>query len=266
MDVQLLARYEVKYAVHPGMLDGLRRALRFYCSIDRTGVCAEDGLYTIDSLYFDTPSDRFFLDGEEGMAERMKLRTRTYPDTPGSIVKIEVKRRAHDLISKTSTVVPPEDWAGWLAPGRDLSEMPEASRRALQTFLALRDRFRAAPKMLVRYRRIAFHGRFDDYVRITLDMHIECQPMRRLELRGDERRWQPIDDPGSLGSAGHLLMEVKFQRRPPVWVVDLVRRFGLRRQGFSKYCSAVRRALTDRQAFQDRVPAAQWEAVPVWIS
>jgi hypothetical protein len=106
MSVQELARCEFKYAIGMEQLPNLQRALKLYCVVDRTGVCDAEGWYTIDSLYFDSPDLTFLRDAEDERPVRRKLRVRTYPDTPGSMVKIEVKRRIHELIEKTSLVVP----------------------------------------------------------------------------------------------------------------------------------------------------------------
>lgn len=255
MSVQQLARCEFKYAVSTELADRLRRVLERWCVVDRTGVCDAAGWYTIDSLYFDTPDLAFHRDAEDERPIRRKLRVRSYPDTPDSIVKIEVKRRIQELILKTSLVVPQAGWEAWLRPGANLAAMKPASREALDTFVTLQRHTNAGPKMLVRYTRLAFHSSIDDYVRVTFDRRILYQPMRHYSLGGDPRRWASIDAAGSLG-AGNLLMEVKFRGRPPVWIGDLVRRFGLVRQGFSKYGTAVR--LTRRETLR------VWDLAPAW--
>jgi hypothetical protein len=264
MSVEQLARCEFKYPVSMDQVPVLRRALERFCVIDRTGVCNADGWYTIDSLYLDTPYFDFFRDAEDERPVRRKLRARSYPDTPGSIVKIEVKRRIHELILKTSLVVPQDGWDCWIRAGVDLSGMKGESREALDTFVTLQRQTNASPKFLVRYTRLAFHSTIDDYVRVTFDRRMLYQPMQRYSLDADPRRWSSIDDARSLGSNG-LLMEVKFRNRPPVWIGDLIRRFGLVRQGFSKYGTAVRLSRRERPRIWDLAPSwgpARSEALP----
>jgi hypothetical protein len=254
MSVQQLARCEFKYRIGMDQIDRLHRALDRYCVVDRTGMCDAAGWYTIDSLYLDTPSFQFHRDGEDQRPVRLKLRARSYPDTPGSIVKIEVKRRIHELILKTSLVVPHEGWDAWLRPGAHLSSMMQDSRRALDTFVTVQRHTNASPKLLVRYTRLAFHSTIDDYVRVTFDRKMLYQPMRRYSFDADSRRWSGIDDAGSFGVGG-LLMEVKFRNRPPVWVGDLIRRFGLIRRGFSKYGAAVLLSRRESTRLWDLAPA-----------
>jgi hypothetical protein len=258
MSVEQLARCEFKYAVQRGILDRIRRELERYCVVDRTGVCDSDGYYTIDSLYFDTPNLDFFRESYEERPVRRKLRVRAYPDTPGSIVKIEVKRRIHELILKTSLVVPYQGWQSWLEPGADGAVLKSGSREALATFVTLQRHLHAEPKILVRYSRVAFHSTIDNHVRITFDRRMAYQAARSLDLLANPRRWAPLDSAGCLGSADSLLMEVKFRNRAPLWVGDLIRRFGLVRRGFSKYGMAIR--LSSRETVRC------WDLAPAWSS
>src|SRR5262249_40091651 len=161
---------------------------------------------------------------------------------------IEVKRRIHELILKTSLVVPQGDWQACLEPGADASALKPESREALNTFVTLQRQLHAAPKVLIRYFRAAFHSTIDDYVRITFDRRIVYQPMRPPDLTGAPKRGSPLD------AGGDLLMEVKFRNRAPLWVGDLIRRFGLSRQGFSKYGIAVRLSTRERTRCWDLAP------------
>jgi len=258
MSVEQLARCEFKYAIQPDTLDRIRRELERYCVVDRTGVCDSDGYYTIDSLYFDTHNLDLFRESDEERSVRRKLRVRTYPDTPASNVKIEVKRRMHELILKTSLVVPYQGWQSWLAPGFDGSVLKPESREALATFVTLQRHLHAEPKILVRYSRVAFHSTIDNYVRITFDRRMAYQPMRTLTLEAAPRRWAPLDSARWIGDAGSLLMEVKFRNRAPLWVGDLIRRNGLVRQGFSKFGTAIR--------ISSREIVRCWDLAPAWPS
>jgi hypothetical protein len=255
MNVQELARYEIKYPIPVDRLDSVRDALRIHCALDGYSGTQPGGHYTIDTLYFDTPDQRFFRDGERRMPVRLKLRVRAYPDEPGSIVKIEVKRRVYDLILKTSTIVDREGWPRWLMGAPNLASLSPAAQRSLGEFLAVQDSLHARPRMLIRYRRQAFFSTSEDYVRITFDRCICYQPMRRFSFDAPANRWSPIDGAADLGLPRCVLMEVKFRNRPPVWVAEMVRRFGLLRQGYSKYNSATRRA--------SQIAEESWDAVPL---
>lgn len=258
MNVQQLARYESKYAVPVDQLDAIHRSLAPHCVLDEHCVGQPDQSYTIDSLYLDTRGYEFFEDGENRRPIRLKLRIRSYPNVADSVVKIEVKRRVYDMIVKTSTVVARDGCWDWLTGRRSPAMLPDDARRSLEEFLGILHSRAAEPRMLIRYRRQAFHGAYEDYVRVTFDRSICYQPMRQLSFGARPERWTAIDDAGSTGGSNCVLMELKYRTRPPVWMSDLVLRHGLRRQGYSKYNSAVRWAMGDFQSYWDyvAVPAA----------
>jgi hypothetical protein len=267
MTASLLSRYELKYLIEPRRIAEIREAVRNYCALDEHCLSG-DGFYSIDSLYFDTADYRFYHDSENKTPVRVKLRARTYPDAPGSIVKLEVKRRVHDVVVKSSAIVERDGWAKWLNGGGDRSGLPAETRRWLDHFLLYQTCWKAGPKMLVRYQRQALRSQVDDYVRITFDRRILCQPKTAYGLDARPNRWKPIDDPESIGLTGGVVMELKFTSRPPAWMADLVRRFGSVRQGYSKYGSAVRRIRTDQSVYWDLAPVPGWmgrEAGSRWI-
>lgn len=257
MGVEQLARNEFKYAVRPDQLEPLRRAMQAYCVLDGFYRPEKNGWYTVDTLYLESPDLRVYRSCEKQHLVRTKLRVRTYPDAPNAVAKIEVKRRIHELVMKTGTVVPGEGWAEWLTGVRPATSLPSRDRDSLQEFLTMQRTQNLSPFLLIRYQRQAWRSVYEDYVRLTFDRQMEFQHMNRYDLRGDPRRWMAVDDEASLGASGGLLLELKFKQRPPIWMADMVRRFGLIRQGFSKYCSGIRRTLQERHYLLDRAPVGR---------
>jgi SPX domain protein involved in polyphosphate accumulation len=194
----------------------------------------EEKFYTITSLYFDTEAYQTYWDKEQEVPVRFKLRVRTYGNECDGPVKVEVKRRFNEVSLKSRAEVPPETWPLLLrAP-------VNGSASKLDDFILLTQTLGARPKMLVRYQRQAFTSRIDRYVRITFDRRLLYQPTGAYDLKGGANNWRSNDGPRSLDEPGSwVILELKFMTRAPVWLVDLVRRFGLIRRGFSKYCSAV---------------------------
>jgi hypothetical protein len=161
-----------------------------------------------------------------------------------------VKRRFNEIVRKTRVEVPRDTWPVLLAgPVNGVAlEFSESEKTAFDDFIRLTRILGARPKMLVRYQRQAFASKIDPYVRITFDRRLRYQPVTAYDLKGHPRNWLSNDDPLSLGEFGpRVILELKFMTRAPLWLLDLVRRFGLRRRGFSKYCTAVSRT---RQAEQ----------------
>jgi hypothetical protein len=256
MGANAIARYEYKYAVGVDVADAICQQLRPYCVMDEHAAAAPGGFYVIDSLYFDDFSYRCFHDAEQKAPRRFKLRVRTYGERHAPIVKFEVKRRWNDLVVKSSAVIPAADWPRRLS-GQPCAKSPDG---ALEDFLTTAQMLDLRPKTLVRYERRAFRSVIDHYVRVTFDRRMQYQPMHAYSLTAEPQRWIPIDDGPSMGAGrSSLLLELKFITAAPSWLVELVRRFGLVRQGYSKYGAAVRRSILEA-----RPPRDIAAAVPLW--
>jgi hypothetical protein len=94
--------------------------------------------------------------------------------------------------------------------------------------------------MLVEYEREAYVSRIDAYARLTFDRKIVVQQKETLDLEACPGRWRPVDHSAqTLMTGGICVLELKFERRPPGWMVALVRRLDLLRSSFSKYCYGV---------------------------
>lgn len=237
-----ISRYEFKYHIPPDRLPDIRRYLLRYCQAD---VNAAGEWYPIYSLYLDNDSYRMYRDTEESAPFRMKLRVRGYANSQAP-VKLEVKHRSRELVRKTSAIVSASDWSR-IHRTTDIFQIHKAGE-----FLQFTESLRATPKMLVTYERLAFSSKVDDYVRVTFDRRMRCQPMREWSLNGQDTRWRSVDDPASLGGGRSVyLMELKFVLAPPAWLHDMVNHFQLQRRGYSKYGRAVRRWVFERESAWD---------------
>jgi hypothetical protein len=66
------------------------------------------------------------------------------------------------------------------------------------------------------------------------------QAVDRFELGGAGVGWRPIDHVARTNVGEPVfVLELKFERRRPRWMVSLVRRLDLIRRSFSKYCYGI---------------------------
>ncbi|WP_437593890.1 polyphosphate polymerase domain-containing protein [Sorangium sp. So ce1000] len=240
----IIERYEYKYLIPDRLIPAIRAAVRTTSRIDK--YAGPDGTYRIRSLYFDTDRFDLYWANEREQGDRFKLRARVYPGSKASPVFLEVKRRVLDVIVKTRAAVPAELWREVLA-GHDtaLSALPPAARAGALRFLAPYHRHHLRPAVLVEYEREAFISELEAYARLTFDRKIAVQSWDSLELEADPRRWRPIDHTAQTRTAEPVtVLELKFERRPPAWMVALVKRLDLIRYSFSKYCYGVNAELT----------------------
>jgi SPX domain protein involved in polyphosphate accumulation len=240
---EIIERYEYKYLVPDRLVPAIREAARATSRIDK--YADPDGTYRIRSLYFDTDRFDLYWANEREQADRFKMRARIYPGKP-SPVFLEVKRRILDVIVKSRAAVPADSWRDVLA-GREaaLSALPPAARKGALSFLARLHRHHIHPVMLIEYEREAYISDIDKYARLTFDRKIIVQPQEKLDFEGNPRGWRPVDHIAQTRTPEPVsVLELKFETRPPRWMVALVRRLDLIRYSFSKYCYGVTAELT----------------------
>jgi SPX domain protein involved in polyphosphate accumulation len=241
---EIIERYEMKFLLPKRVVPAVREAALATSKIDR--YAGPDGTYRIRSLYFDTLRFDLFAANEREQADRFKMRARSYPESKTSPVFLEVKRRVLDVIIKTRAAIPADLWLDVLA-GRTaaLDRLSPQAKKGAKRFLGPYFRHHLVPKMLVEYEREAYVSEVDTYGRLTFDRDIVVQAHDTIDLEADPGRWRPVDHPLQTRTDEPVcVLELKFERRPPAWMSALVRRLGLVRYSFSKYCYGVAAELT----------------------
>lgn len=240
---EIIERYEYKYLILESVVPAIRAAVRTTSKIDR--YAGPDGTYRIRSLYFDTEKFDLFWANEREQPDRFKLRARMYPGKT-SPVFLEVKRRVLDVIVKSRAAVPMEHWREIIA-GKDeaLKALPPYVRANALKFLAPFHRHHIRPVLLVDYEREAYISEIDSYARLTFDRKIVVQEQDKLDFEAIPTRWRSVDHRAQTRTQEPIsVLELKFERRPPRWMVALVQRLDLIRYSFSKYCYGVAAELT----------------------
>jgi len=239
----IIERYEYKYLIPERLVPDIRAAVRTTSNIDRHA--GSDGTYRIRSLYFDTDHYDLYWANDREQADRFKLRARMYPGK-ASPVFLEVKRRVLDVIVKTRAAVPATSWRDVVAGKTTaLEALPANAQSSARRFLAPYHRHHCRPVLLVEYEREAYISAVDSYARLTFDRKIVVQECKKLDLDANLGRWRPIDHVAQTRTPEPVcVLELKFERRPPRWMVAMVRRLELIRLSFSKYGYGVTAELT----------------------
>lgn len=186
-------------------------------------------MYSISSLYLDSPQFHLFHETQLDKCNRYKLRIRTYDDEPTTPAFFEIKRKLKNNIYKSRVKVRKE-YVGRVMSGSYLpEELSGQDRTVLQQFLHYCRCLQARPIVLVRYRREAYESSTANRVRITFDRELMYQPVNEPVVKVNGPGWKklPID---------FVVLEIKFSDSFPLWVKQLVQIFNLNRQSMSKYC------------------------------
>jgi hypothetical protein len=236
-------RLELKYLVDESMAQRIRQDIRAYCAADPhnkalSGDFGRAPGYPINSCYLDSPSLAFHAAKERGDANRLKLRVRTYSST--SPASLEIKRRRSAVIAKTRVIVDRNRVEEAIAGDLDVKGMAERDSSILAEFSLIAAKCGARPTLMVSYWREAFESRVDAYARVTFDRKVRAleDPTWCLEPR--KEAWNSFNDYWKAhGVDNPVVLELKCETVPPIWMVDLIRKYHLTQTSFSKYSTGV---------------------------
>jgi len=232
---------EYKYIVPEHKLDSLRASLKPFLTSDKFSVHREVEEYTVRSIYFDDNHFKAYYEKIEGLLERKKIRIRGYNEpTDTDIVFLEIKSKIKNTIKKRrapahfehlNDLMRSADFREYIIrkPGQ---EKPILDAEA---FFFQVHRFNMKPVVLVTYDREAYFCHFDPSLRVTLDKKVRGKIFPTLNELYDDNL--VITDPG------YFILEVKFQKTLPFWMIEIIHSFNLMRTTYSKYCRTVYRHL-----------------------
>ena len=222
--------------------------------------------HPVMSIYMDSPDFIFFRQAYFGHLNRIKLRIRCYDDHWERPAFFEIKRRVMDVICKDRAMLSREAVefflnSGWPNPATwpDPSRMVHGKRRldVYYKFWSLCNAVKAQPMIYTSYLREIYEGENDEELRVTFDRHVSATPVQGLGLpsfvqgmgyeghgmgkfTAPERAIPPRPDrwPYYLPFDG-VVLELKYEERPPRWMYDMVRYFNLQRRFMCKYAACI---------------------------
>jgi hypothetical protein len=232
-----MLRYEKKYLVPNELMDRIRSRISAFVRPDIYTNSDEDGIrqYTVRSIYFDTRSLDFFNEKIEGLIHRRKFRIRGYEKYEnGCRVVFEIKRKIENRVKKHRSFVYYDNVEKILETGQvekyivNDNSCPKAIEDA-QRFLFHLNKNQLIPTCLIVYEREAWHGKFDQGVRITFDKNIRSKIYPHIDRLFEDDNMHYLFD-------NHFVLEIKyFTDRMPLWARSLVQEFKLRNDAISKY-------------------------------
>jgi hypothetical protein len=236
MPIDML-RYERKYLVPNELIDRIRSRIGPFVRPDIYTSQNTDGLrqYTVRSIYFDTRNLDLYTEKKEGLIHRRKFRIRGYDHyEPGCRVVFEIKRKIENRVKKHRSFVQYENVEHMMGSGQvekyvvNTNHCPKAIEDA-QRFLFHIKKSHLIPTCLIVYEREAWHGKFDQGVRITFDKNIRSLTYPNIERLFEDENLKYLFD-------NHFILEIKyFTDQMPLWARSLLQEFRLRNDALSKY-------------------------------
>lgn len=237
----VLERFELKYLIPFDMIDPISCFLSAYCSPDVYSLNSETGFYRVNSLYLDSPAWTFLKMRIEDVDNRINMRVRSYGDNPKPPYFLEIKQKRDGTVRKYRASVRDKGWyRRYTVPGFQTYDghIDEKEKTNVELFERLVYTYDAAPVVLTQYLRKAWISEVDDYARVTFDVDLRFRP---------EDSYNPVPGKTDMVSCDHnlffdpecsVILELKcYTNSVPLWMLDLIRLFDLKRSSFSKYAA-----------------------------
>ncbi len=222
MALQPQYRHELKYEITPLEHVVLRQRIKVLMQPDCNA--KGNGVYRINSLYFDNFNDRALRAKVNGTTNREKFRIRYY-ENDVFYMRLEKKQKCRDLCLKSSAPVQ-ADQVCRLLKG-DTAWMPGSDEPLVQELYVKMKERQLRPKTVVMYRREAYVFPWGN-VRVTIDRDIRSGLYSTAFLSPDLPSI-PILDPSK------MILEVKYDEFLPEVIMDVLQIGSRRSQAFSKY-------------------------------
>lgn len=212
-------RYEVKFLLSPTQYEKIKDELFDKIYED------EYGMTTIQSLYYDTPSNLLVRRSLEKPIFKEKLRLRSYGlANENSKLYLEIKRKYEDVVYKRRISLTQNEANGYI----DGTTKPNSQiAKEISTFKKQYPGLK--PNMLIIYDRCAYSNKEGD-LRITLD--------RNIRYRTDNLDLTHSLDGDAIIPEGYILMEIKVPGTYPMWLTRLLNENKIFKTSFSKYGKA----------------------------
>jgi hypothetical protein len=231
-----LERYELKYLIPLELVEPISRYVETYCDMDHYSTISRDQYYTINSLYLDTPSLYLLRFKELAGAYNFNMRIRSYGEQPKAPYFFEIKYKLREFVRKKRAKVYLENWAKPLDEGYIPFEIEDDSRKTFEDFLQMKMTYNVEPVILTQYRRKAYISNIDDYARVTFDRDLRFQETNEWCVKPTEDLLSHYDHPESFECMGqNVILELKCEKKIPLWMIDLIQRFELLSANFSKF-------------------------------
>ncbi len=215
-------RHEVKCEINLSDFYSLRTRLREVMYPDPY---AENGIYKIRSLYFDTPEDKALREKLDGVCIREKWRIRLY-NADTSMIKLERKFKHDSLGNKLSTTLSKEQ-ASRIVKG-DIDWLSDSENDVLRLFGSKLKSEPLIPRTIVDYTREPFVFPAGN-VRVTLDYDIKTG-LNSVDFLNPNCPTVPV-------MPSPIILEVKWDEFLPDIVRDAIQLKTRRQTAYSKYAA-----------------------------
>ncbi|HFI0237076.1 TPA: polyphosphate polymerase domain-containing protein [Streptococcus suis] len=222
-------RKETKYIVDKETFTLLEKDLKKHMVSD------EFATSTITNIYFDNEDFDMIQDSIAKKNGREKIRMRIYDAQPSASSQafLEIKKKENKIGYKYRLTSNPLSVTNYIEKG--VVDKTITDEMVTSELDILRERYGTIkPKMYIYYDRVSYKGIEDKKIRLTIDKNLLYRDYHVSATDG--KFGEALLDPNK------VIMEIKVPEQLPDWLLDLLEKYQLEKQSFSKYGNAYKLA------------------------
>ena len=227
MAITTFVRKEKKYLITNEQRDELLKILPKYMVFDK--YCQNGNMYTVNNVYFDTPTFNVIRNSLSKPAYKSKLRIRTYitEAQDDDVAFLEMKKKIMGVVNKRRIVAKLKDIENFIYSRIRPTVMSPHQKQVFDEIEYTLNDEKSYPAVYLSYKRIALFDRNDSTIRVTIDEDIIART-DNPNLREKRYGKQLLPD-------GHYLMEIKISGAFPLWLAHILTELNIHPTSFSKY-------------------------------
>lgn len=227
MAITTFVRKEKKYLITAEQRDKLLKILPQYMIFDP--YCQNGNMYTVNNVYFDTPTFNIIRNSVSKPAYKSKIRMRSYvTETQDSdLVFLEMKKKITGIVNKRRIVGKLIEVETFVNTGIKPENISSQQNQVFNEIAYALEVEKSKPAVYLTYKRIALFAKDDTNVRVTIDEDILARTTDvslRSKRYGDE-----------VLPEGYYLMEIKVNGSFPLWLAHVLTDLNIHPTSFSKY-------------------------------
>lgn len=230
MAIEVFNRFEYKYQISVALSNTLINEFKARLYLDK--YCQAHGSYRIVNRYIDTQTHDLIRKSISKPQYKQKLRIRTYSETIGSeeLIFFEIKKKYNGVVNKRRCQMTYAQAQELMQHGQLTTVHNYTNKQILSelTHIIKQDNYQEMSTII--YDRIAFFDETKD-LRISFDFNIHSNSRTLLE-------------------PNLALMEIKTTGGMPLWLVETLNKYNIRKQSFSKYGTDFIKTLEDTQHYE----------------
>ena len=226
----IFERIEKKYLLNEEKYQALLKVLLKYMQED------EYGLTTICNIYFDTENNDLIRKSIDKPKYKEKLRLRSYgvPKDEDRVF-IEIKKKYDGVVYKRRVSMNLKEANEYL----DYGIKPNKTNQIMKEIEYFISYHKPKPKLFLAYDRVAYYGKEDSNLRVTVDRNIRSRDYD-LDLSKGDYGDRLLDN-------DMYIMEIKIPMAMPMWLTKELTRLQIFPTSFSKYGNIYKKNLINKK-------------------